>query len=642
MSAGTTIRPWADINHARLVREFARLKRQFGDSAEPNESVEAASDALHTEPDQPAAIDLLVELFRLTPFERDILLLCAGVEMDSELAVRCATAQVHLQRPLVTFGLAMATLGEPHWSALTPARPLRRFHLLDLSGNSGLAATPIRMDERILHYLAGMNLLEPSLESLLTFVDAPALMGEKHQATARSVANFLVEYAQYSPVVHLCGDDSQGQEDVAAVAAHQLGRQLFTVRTEDLPSSPSELEHLTTLLEREFLLLPAAFLMQCAPTGLTHSVSRLLEKLPVSVFLASQEPVRLRRGSVRFDVDKPSPAEQRELWQRALGDNAEHLNGTLDDLSQHFRLSARMIFSTGSLAAPLRGELNQDALWNACRSLARPKLEDLAQRIVPNAGWEDLVLPEAQKNILRQLAAQVRHRMKVHETWGFSAKGRRGLGVSALFCGDSGTGKTLAAEVLAYELGLDLYRIDLASVVSKYIGETEKNLKRIFDAAEEGGVLLLFDEADALFGKRGEVQDSHDRYANIEVGYLLQRMESYQGLAILTTNLRASLDRAFQRRLRFTVTFPFPDALQREAIWRKVFPSATPTHGLSVKRLSQLNVAGGNIRNIALNAAFAAANAGSAVKMNHLIEAAQLEAHKLERPLAEAEIRGWL
>jgi len=174
MSAGTTIRPWADINHARLVREFARLKRQFGDSAEPNESVEAASDALHTEPDQPAAIDLLVELFRLTPFERDILLLCAGVEMDSELAVRCATAQVHLQRPLVSFGLAMATLGEPHWSALTPARPLRRFHLLDLSGNSGLAATPIRMDERILHYLAGMNLLEPSLESLLK-LDFPGL-----------------------------------------------------------------------------------------------------------------------------------------------------------------------------------------------------------------------------------------------------------------------------------------------------------------------------------------------------------------------------------------------------------------------------------------------------------------------------------
>ena len=180
--------------------------------------------------------------------------------------------------------------------------------------------------------------------------------------------------------------------------------------------------------------------------------------------------------------------------------------------------------------------------------------------------------------ILRQLAAQARYRMKVYEIWGFAERGRRGLGVNALFAGSSGTGKTLAAEVLARALGLDLYRIDLSAVVSKYIGETEKNLKQVFDAAEEGGVLLLFDEADALFGKRGEVKDSVDRYANIEVGYLLQRMEGYQGLAILTTNLKSALDKAFQRRLRFTVDFPFPDAAQREAIWQRVFP-AQDAHG---------------------------------------------------------------
>ena len=183
------------------------------------------------------------------------------------------------------------------------------------------------------------------------------------------------------------------------------------------------------------------------------------------------------------------------------------------------------------------------------------------------------MLPERQMQTLRQLASQVRYRMKVYETWGFSDKGRRGLGVSSLFAGESGTGKTLAAEVLARELNLDLYRIDLSAVVSKYIGETEKNLKQVFDAAEEGGVLLLFDEADALFGKRSDVKDSHDRYANIEVSYLLQRMEAYQGLAILTTNLKSAIDKAFQRRLRFTVNFPFPDAAQREAIWSRVFPA---------------------------------------------------------------------
>ena len=179
-------------------------------------------------------------------------------------------------------------------------------------------------------------------------------------------------------------------------------------------------------------------------------------------------------------------------------------------------------------------------------------------------------------------------------------------------------------------------------MVSKYIGETEKNLKQVFDAAEEGGVLLLFDEADALFGKRGDVKDSHDRYANIEVSYLLQRMEAYQGLAILTTNLKTALDKAFQRRLRFTVTFPFPDAAQRQAIWSRIFPADTPTQGLDPGKLSQLNVAGGNIRNIALNAAFLAAEAGTPVTMGHLMQAARLEAQKIERPLSEAEIRGWV
>jgi SpoVK/Ycf46/Vps4 family AAA+-type ATPase len=343
-----------------------------------------------------------------------------------------------------------------------------------------------------------------------------------------------------------------------------------------------------------------------------------------------------------LDVDKPAPAQQKRLWEKALGAAAISFNGTLDALSEQFRLSARTIYSTGALSGSDQNDAPRDLLWNVCRSLARPKLEDLAQRIVPCAGWEDLVLPELQIQTLRQLASQVRQRMKVYEAWGFSGKGRRGLGVSALFAGESGTGKTMAAEVLAQELALDLYRIDLSSVVSKYIGETEKNLKQVFDAAEEGGVLLLFDEADALFGKRSDVKDSHDRYANIEVSYLLQRMEAYQGLAILTTNSKSALDKAFQRRLRFTVSFPFPDAAQRQAIWSRIFPAKTPTQALDGKKLAQLNVAGGNIRNIALNAAFLAAESGTPIHMAHVLQAARLEAQKIERPLSEAEIRGWV
>ena len=202
------------------------------------------------------------------------------------------------------------------------------------------------------------------------------------------------------------------------------------------------------------------------------------------------------------------------------------------------------------------------------------------------------MLPDSQMQTLRHLAAQVRHRMTVYETWGFAAKGRRGLGVSALFSGESGNGKTLPAEVLAHELALDLYRIDLSAVVSKYIGETEKNLKQVFDAAEEGGSLLLFDEADALFAKRTDGNDSNSRFANIEVGYLLQRMEAYQGLAILTTNRKSSIDTAFQRRLRFTIDFRFPDAAQREAIWKVAFPAGAPVQGsLDPAKLAQLKVA---------------------------------------------------
>ena len=294
--------------------------------------------------------------------------------------------------------------------------------------------------------------------------------------------------------------------------------------------------------------------------------------------IASRDSLRLHRPLERYEVNKPGPAGQKRLWTEALGVTAKQHIAIVEEIAAQFRFSAETIAAIGQSCRSDRAERSgeqarvQARLWKACRSHARPKLETMAERIVPAATWNDLVLPELQLQTLKQLVAQCRHRLLVYEAWGFASKSRRGLGISALFSGPSGTGKTLAAEVLANELKLDLYRIDLSAVVSKYIGETEKNLKQVFDAAEAGGVLLLFDEADALFGKRAEVKDSHDRYSNIEVGYLLQRMESFQGLAILTTNFKSSLDKAFQRRLRFSVDFPFPDAAQREAIWSKTFP----------------------------------------------------------------------
>jgi hypothetical protein len=645
MNAHANPSSWCKQNQTYLSAQFAsmlhRLSPEHAVAAKTAE-LDKIADNLCSQMQELPAIDSLSQLFQLTSFERSLLLLCAGAEMDSQLADACAQAQGHPQSKYVSFGLAMALLDDSHWDAITQSRPLRRLRMIEPQAGSNLTSAPLRIDERILHYLAGENALDPRLQWLLRLSPFPEWMGEEHRGIAARAVQLLQSDERYSPLIQLCGNDPKGQEDIAAFAAHELGRELFAVSTEDLSALGAELDQFAFLWERESLMLGGALFIQVAPGGLARAASHLVERLPGPLFLATREPVRLDRNFVRFDANKPAPMEQRQLWRNALGETAQRLNETLDDLSEQFRLSARTISSTGHLLAAEEGQLEPVTIWEACRSLARPKLEDMAQLIVPGATWDDLILPDLQSQMLRQLAAQVRHRLKVYETWGFAGRGRGGLGVSALFTGVSGTGKTMAAEVLARELRLDLYRIDLSSVVSKYIGETEKNLKKVFDAAEEGGALLLFDEADALFGKRSEVRDSHDRYANIEVGYLLQRMEAYQGLAILTTNLRSALDPSFQRRLRFTINFPFPDAVQREAIWKGVFPQATPTRALDHKRLAQLNVTGGSIRNIALNAAFLAAQAGTPVEMANLLEATRLEAQKIERPLSDVETRGWV
>jgi AAA+ superfamily predicted ATPase len=435
---------------------------------------------------------------------------------------------------------------------------------------------------------------------------------------------------------------------VAAGACGALGLDLYAIHAYALPAHPAELDAFIRLWQREAVLGGFGLLIDCHDAddndaARQNAVARILEGLRGVVLLSGRgRRWVLQRPMLTLDVDKPTAQEQRALWKNFLGDRAASLNGELEILGAHFNFDAGTI---RAVCAGAPGDVDQhspgDALWEKCRAQARPQLDDLAQRIMPAARWDDLVLPEAQKQILREIAIHVRRRGKVYEEWGFAAAGGRGLGISALFAGPSGTGKTMAGEVLANELVLDLYRIDLSQVVSKYIGETEKNLRRVFDAADEGGAILLFDEADALFGKRSEVKDSHDRYANIEVSYLLQRMEAYRGLAILTTNLKSALDSAFLRRLRFIVRFPFPDATQREEIWRHVFPAATPTESLDFVRLARLAVSGGDIRNIALNAAFFAAETDQPVRMSHLLKAAKNECQKLERPINEGEIGGW-
>jgi len=463
------------------------------------------------------------------------------------------------------------------------------------------------------------------------------------------------------PIVQLYGSEGENKIEIAATVANCLEQPLYTLAAQTLPTSPGDLTTLALLWNRENRLSQGILLIDCdaidgAERVKQQAVAQLLAGIdsPVLVCSRDRDPELFtgikftrQRPLVSLEVQPPTTQEQRMVWRSALAVGAVELDPHLEPLVGQFNLNAPTIYAVCSEAIGMAGlttsaqELRQP-LWDLCRIQSRPRLDDLAQRLDAAIAWEDLVLPDTQKHVLRTITMHVRGRSQVYETWGFGKKGSRGLGISALFAGASGTGKTMAAEVLAQELQLDLYRIDLSSVVSKYIGETEKNLRRIFDAAEAGAVILLFDEADALFGKRSEVKDSHDRYANMEVSYLLQRMEAYQGLAILTTNMKEAIDTAFMRRIRFVVKFPFPDIQQREEIWRKVFPQATPTQGIDSSKLARLNVAGGNIRNIALNAAFLAAAQAEAVQMRHLLEAAQEEYAKLERTLTDAEVRGWL
>jgi hypothetical protein len=626
---------WVDANQRLLVAEFARLKARL--AGDDDQAARAEVDRARAAMPAPAAIDQLARVFGLSSFETGVVLLGAGAEMDSQLAALCGRATGQPSRACASFGLALSVLEGPHWSALAPESPLRRWRLVELDEGGLLTTARLRVDEPVLHVLAGVPCGDPRVATLLQPVRRPVHMAPSQQAQSKLIAAGLTSGA--APVVQLFGDDVTGREDVAAAAAAAIGCSLESLDIHLLPTTPAEIAALATLCEREALFAGKALLVECGAEAIGPALRQFLERLGGVVFIGANEALTLRRPSQAHRVNLPPAVEQHFLWRSGLAGVDGVLDTELNAVVSQFSLSARRIAAAARDLASR--ELAAGDLWNACRGAVPAHLTDLAQRVDARADWDDLILPEAQKQVLRQIITQMRRRFEVHDNWGFAGKLSRGLGITALFSGDSGTGKTLAAEVLANALKLELYRIDLSAVVSKYIGETEKNLRRVFDAAEHSGAILLFDEADALFGKRSEVRDSHDRYANIEVSYLLQRMECYRGLAILTTNQKAAIDSAFMRRLRFVVHFPFPEATEREAIWRRSFPPSTPTRDLAYSKLARLQTSGGHIQNIALAAAFMAADAGEPVGMVHLLRAAQADAAKRERTLAESETRSW-
>ncbi|MEG4323808.1 ATP-binding protein [Microcoleus sp. AT3-A2] len=643
----------------------------------------------------PPALQKLATRFNLSNFEQDILVLCVGLELQANFDCLYADAQRDPQLSYPTFNLAMLALTAPHWNAISPDRPLRNWHLIEVvRGGTTLTYSPLRINERILHYLMGVDCLDEALKGIIEHIPVSdklvrsprKSLTESHFTLASQIAaiwrnNGIYPQSNFSfasfpisdrplPIVQLCGSEVASKTEIALAACEIANLKLAVISTAVIPTVTAELNSLILLWQREVKLSQYALLLDCDEMELQdaakeNAIAQFIANITSPLIITAPEKRRATRCPfITFDVHPPTKQEQLNIWHNALGEIAPTLNGHIELLVEQFNLNALTIYAvcdeaigqtpeivgtdfTDNLAPQQTIEINPttaiyNRLWDTCRTQSRPRLDELAQRIIPAETWDDLVLPETARNTLREIAAHVRQRTKVYSQWGFASRGGRGLGISALFAGTSGTGKTMSAEVLAGELQLDLYRIDLSSVVSKYIGETEKNLRRVFDAAEGGSTILLFDEADAIFGKRSDVKDSHDRYANMEVSYLLQRMESYQGLAILTTNLKDSLDTAFLRRIRFVVKYPFPDTQERAEIWRRIFPKNTPTDGLDFGKLGRLNVAGGNIRNIALNAAFMAADAGESVMMKHLLIATQVEYVKLERMLTDAEVKGWV
>ncbi|MBD2692095.1 ATP-binding protein [Anabaena catenula] len=663
-----TANNWQANNHAYLTASLAKIREALVQHIDPSlldeefiigEKSKSKTSTLDAISSEQSALEELCSIFGLSDFEHDLLLLCAGVELDASFAVLCGAACGDAEKSYPTFGLAITVLENLHWSAFSPSGMLRKWRLIEVGSGSGLMNSPLRIDERILHYLMGVQHLDSRLLGMVEPVEIMEELVPSHQQLVEKiVAAWTVEITDLLklPVLQLCGTEVASKRPIAALACEYLGQNLYTIAAHSIPTTPIELNQFKLLWEREVALSNSVLLIDCddletADTAREAAIAHLCEWLRSPVMITTSDRKRARlRAMLAFDIERPTSNEQYQVWQAALGTNTSSLNDQVDTLVSQFNLSAPIIQAACS---QVRSEWQQAQesqnnvdfnllLWDTCRAQARPKLDDLAERIESNANWDDLVLPEPQMKVLKEIASHVQQRTKVYQRWGFGNKSGRGLGISSLLAGVSGTGKTTAAEVLARELRLDIYRIDLSAVVSKYIGETEKNLRRVFDAAELGGVVLLFDEADALFGKRTEVKDSHDRHANVEVSYLLQRMETYRGLSVLTTNLKDSLDQAFLRRIRFVVQFPFPDAATRAEIWRRVFPKDTPTEGLDFQRLAQLNVAGGNIRNIALNTAFLAADAGEVVTMKYVLQATMSEYIKLERALTDAEIKGWV
>lgn len=620
--------------------------------------------------------------FGLTPFEIDVLLIALAPELDLRYERLFAYLQddVTRKRPSVDLVLNLLCPSPEvklarriHFAADAPLFSNRLLHTVSDSNQDRppLLARFLQLDEQLVGLLVGQHGMDSRLARFTEVVQSDCTVAELplDRTLKLALPNLITQARAERRALRLYfqGPPGIGKHRAAASFANELGIPLIAAELDRALTDGVDFEQALALLFREAWFRDAILYLDGIDSFRTdeRAYRRILDSLSADggiTILGGTGPWRavdcrpVDVLSVPFTL--PDFSQRRACWQADLAARGLTIEGhELDALAGRFRLTPSQVDAAAASAVQqirlqkatrrvdrrsrLNGESILPAVFSAARDQSSHDLAVLTQKLEPRHTWDDIVLPVDTLAQLREICQRVVHRHRVFNQWGFDSKLSLGKGVSALFTGPPGTGKTMAAEVIANELGLDLYKIDLSGVVSKYIGETEKNLDRIFAAAENANAILLFDEADALFGKRAEVRDSHDRYSNIEVCYLLQKMEQFDGIAFLTTNQRQNMDAAFTRRLAFTVHFPFPDEVSRQQIWKGIWPVETPL-GDEVDLESvagQFKLSGGNIKNIALAASFLAAQDNKSIAMTHLLQATRREFQKMGKALSETELK---
>jgi SpoVK/Ycf46/Vps4 family AAA+-type ATPase len=619
----------------------------------------------------------LSHIFHLSPFEQDAVLICLAPELDLKYEKLYAYLQddVTKQSPSVNLILdLLCSTPELRSDARTlfhPKAPLLKYGLIRVTQNTQakpLLSRSLEIDDRIVNFLLDLNSLDSRINSFAKVMDperdwSAVLLDNQCKERLIQLSKDYVKQSLRSKLIFcFWGPYGSGKKLAAEAFCRELKLPLIIADIRDLLSVEMDFEKAVRILFREAVLQPAAIYLDHFDLLTTDEqkyihywniLDRAIEEFSFITFLAGEKPWHPKTGLKKctfLEIQFPVPAYhiRKDLWKMSLnGQYSVSSEVDIDVLAGRFQFTGgqiqNAIADAGSLAIMRRGndnnEITMEDFYQSCHAQSNHKLSTMAQKIVPHYTWADIVLPSDKLQQLKEVSNYVKYRPVVYDDWGFGQKLSLGKGLNVLFSGPSGTGKTMAAEIIANELKLDLYKIDLSCVVSKYIGETEKNLAKIFREAETSNAILFFDEADALFGKRSEVKDSHDRYANIEINYLLQKMEEHEGIAILASNFRKNIDEAFTRRMHFSVDFPFPGENYRLKIWQNIFPQQTPvSEDIDFKFLAKrFKISGGNIKNIALHAAFLAAEDSGCVSMDCTIFATKREFQKMGKLCVQSD-----